>query len=105
MIAPVPDVSGRVVIENRPGGAAADIGRVQVGLKSTVATTLDVKPQLVSGADAFTLRNGTAGDYVVIVSPGFEKGYVKSIQLGSFDVLDDGLHTGNMLDGEMVIVS
>jgi hypothetical protein len=45
VIAPVPDVSGRVVIENRPGGAAADIGRVQVGLTSTVATTLDVKPQ------------------------------------------------------------
>jgi len=53
---------------------------------------------------AFTLRNGTAGDYVVIVSPGFEKGYVKSIQLGSFDVLNDGLHAGNTPDGEMVIV-
>jgi hypothetical protein len=104
VVSPLPDVSGRVAIENRTGIAAADMGRVQVGLKSTVATVLDIKPQPVSASGNFTLRNGTAGDYVVSVSPGIEKGYLKSIQLGNIDILNDGLHTGNIPDGEMLIV-
>jgi hypothetical protein len=104
VVSPLPDVFGRVAIENRPGIAAADMGRVQVSLKSTVATVLDIKPQPVSAAGTFTLRNATAGDYVVSVSPGIEKGYVKSIQLGNIDVLNDGLHTGTLPDGEMLIV-
>ena len=104
VISPVPEVSGRVTIESGTGAAAADVGRVQVGLKSTVSTTMDLKPQSVSAAGAFTLRNETAGDYVVSVSPGMEKGYVKSIQLGNADILNDGFHAGNMPNGEMVIV-
>jgi protocatechuate 3,4-dioxygenase beta subunit len=104
VVSPLPDVTGRVAIENRPGIAAAEMGRVQIGLKSTVATVLDIKPQPVSASGNFTLRNGTAGDYVVSVSPGIEKGYLKSIQLGNIDVLNDGLHTGTIPDGEMLIL-
>jgi protocatechuate 3,4-dioxygenase beta subunit len=103
VISPVPDISGRVAIENGPGVAALDTARVQVGLNSTVATALDIKPQPVSVTGTFTLRNPTAGEYVVSVSPGIGKGYLKSIHLGNLDVLNDGLRAGNLPDGEMLI--
>jgi hypothetical protein len=104
VISPSPDISGRVTIESRPGVGDPDMGRILVGLKSTVAPALDLKPQPVSATGAFSLRNPTAGDYFVNVSPGIEKAYVKSIQLGNVDVLNDGLHIGNMPDGEIRIV-
>jgi protocatechuate 3,4-dioxygenase beta subunit len=104
LISPVPDVSGRVTIESGPGVAAAAVERVKVGLKSTVSVAMDLNPQPVSAAGTFTLRNETAGDYVVTVSPGMEKGYVKSIKLGNADILNDGFHAGNMPDGEMLVI-
>jgi hypothetical protein len=103
-LSPVPDLSGQVLIEGRTESANdPDIARIRVGLRSTISTAMDVSPQPLSATGAFKLGNIAASDYVVNVSPGLEKGYVRSIQAGNTDILNDGLRSGSTT-GEIRIV-
>jgi len=104
-LAPVPDVSGQVVIEGRPEGATdPDLARMRVGLRSTVSTALDVPQQALTATGTFTLGKIAAGDYVVSVSPGIEKGYVKSIRAGNTDILNDGLRAGSTTSEIRIVI-
>jgi hypothetical protein len=83
-LVPPRDISGQVVFDGAPV-------LVRIGLRSTVASAMDIAQQSVSSAGAFMLRNVTASDYVFSISLGGDKSYVKSIQLGNVDLVEEGL--------------
>jgi hypothetical protein len=49
------------------------------------------------------LQNAAAGDYIFNIS-GLDSGYVKEIQLGSLDLLNDALRVANVPQGDVQVV-
>jgi hypothetical protein len=102
-LAPSRELTGQVVVDGS-GGAVPDMSRVRVGLRSTVAAAMDIAPQPVSSSGAFVLRGISAGDYLFNISADLDKSYVRSIQAGSLDLLEDGLRGNGFTEGAIRIV-
>jgi hypothetical protein len=109
---PALTVSGRVIFENRPANITEqDVARIRVGL-SRNPDILVMPPALVPGVP----RNGAVaanGDFALQIWPGEFRvsaaplppnTYVKSIRMGSSDVLGEGLHLTNSVGALMEIV-
>ena len=102
-LAPSRELTGQIVVEgttDRP----ADMSRIRVGLRSTVAAAMDIAPQSVSPSCAFVLRDIPAGDYLFNVSSNVDKSYVRSIQAGRLDLLENGLRGSGFTEGAVRIV-
>jgi hypothetical protein len=65
---------------------------------------MDIAPQPVSSSGAFVLRGISAGDYLFNISADLDKSYVRSIQAGSLDLLEDGLRGNGFTEGAIRIV-
>jgi hypothetical protein len=110
-----PDIAGRVVVEGRrPGIADPDMAQLRVSLLSSIDPSNDVAPVTPAAVGAFTLHSVSLGDYLFNVMPlsnlpsstvsGLKNAYVKSVRLGSIDILNDGLHLGDVPQGQIEVL-
>jgi len=100
---PAFEIQGRISIEGAPAGAAPDLTKLSVRAANTITSLADAVPSTPSASGMFTLKNVTSGNYVITVPPvsnmfstvvplaAWQNAYVKSIRLGSIDVLENGV--------------
>jgi protocatechuate 3,4-dioxygenase beta subunit len=108
------DIKGRITFDGWPANNGApprvipDIMRVPFTPGMPLAQNLRSPAPNLQPDNSFVLRGVGAGDYRVFVrNVGFDpqqRTFVKSIRLGSSDVLRDGLHVDTRFEGELEIV-
>jgi hypothetical protein len=108
------DIEGRITFDGWPANNGApprvipDIMRVPFTPGMPLAQNLRSPAPNLQPDNSFVLRGVGAGDYRVFVrNLGFDpqqRTFVKSIRLGSSDVLRDGLHVEAGFEGELEIV-
>ena len=97
------EMQGRISVEGFAASASPDLTRLSVRAANTITALADALPSTPSAAGMFTLKNVTSGSYVVTVPPisnlaasvspaaPWQNAYVKSIRIGSIDVLENGM--------------
>jgi hypothetical protein len=108
------DIKGRVTYDGWPVNSGPpprvipDIVRVPFLPGMSIARNLRSPAPNLEPDNSFVLRGVGAGDYRVFVrNAGFDpqqRTFVKSIRLGSWDVLRDGLHVDTGFEGELEII-
>jgi hypothetical protein len=100
---PAWEIQGHVSVEGITASAAPDLSRLSVRAANTITALADALPSTPTASGMFTLKNVTSGNYVVTVPPvsnmvasvtpsaQWQNAYVKSIRLGTIDVLENGL--------------
>jgi hypothetical protein len=97
------EMQGRISVEGFAAGAAPDLTKLSVRAANTITPIADALPSTPSAAGMFTLKNVVGGNYMVTVPPisnfvasvnppaSLQNAYVKSIRIGSIDVLENGM--------------
>jgi hypothetical protein len=96
-VAPAFEVSGHIVFEG-----TAPVPGIKVGLMSTASQSLDIPAVAVSTDGSFVLRGVVPGHYLAQFSS-LANAFVKSVRLGSTDVLNDGLRLERPPEGRLEI--
>jgi protocatechuate 3,4-dioxygenase beta subunit len=97
------EMQGRINLEGFAANATPDLTKLSVRATSTISALADALPSAPTASGMLTLKNMTSGNYVVTVppvsslfasvapAPAWQNAYIKSIRLGSIDVLESGL--------------
>jgi len=88
------EMQGRISLEGFSANAAPDLTKLSVRATSTISALADALPSTPTASGMLTLKNVTSGNYVVTVPPVsnlLQNAYIKSIRLGSVDVLENGM--------------
>jgi hypothetical protein len=100
---PAFEIQGRIAVEGFAASAGPDLTKLSVRAANTITTLADALPSTPAASGVFTLKNVTSGNYVITVPPvsnmfstvappdAWQNAYVKSIRLGSTDVLENGI--------------
>jgi protocatechuate 3,4-dioxygenase beta subunit len=97
-VAPAFEVPGRIVFEG-----TAPVPAIKIGLTSTANPSLDIPAVAVSTDGSFLLRGVVPGHYLAQISS-LSNAFVKSVRLGSIDVLNDGLRLERLPEGRLEVV-
>jgi carboxypeptidase family protein len=96
-------IQGRISVEGFAANSTPDLTKLSVRAANAVSALADALPSTPSASGMWMLKNVTSGSYVVTVAPvsnlfasvapapPWQNAYVKSIRLGSIDVLENGL--------------
>ena len=97
-VEPAFEVAGQILFEG-----TAPVPAMKVGLTSTASPPLDIAAVAVSADGSFQLRGVAPGHYLAQISA-LSNAFVKSVRLGSTDVLNDGLRLERPPEGRLEIV-